>query len=87
MGKTLSTNLWLRTPERGCYFSTLDFRPAACLRERFGRQAQSRLLATGRLLDLAKLKERSLNFYESKGPLWKTWEQSLSVTEKKGVRR
>jgi hypothetical protein len=65
MGKTLSTTFWRRTPERGCCFSTLDFR----------------------LLDLAKLKEQSLNVHESKGLFWKSWEQSLNFTEKKGVRR
>ena len=47
---------------RGCYFPTLGFRPAA----------QSRLLATGRLLDFEKLNEQCGNIYENKGPLWKT---------------
>ncbi len=50
---------------RGFYFSTLDFRPAA----------QSRLLATGRLLDFEKLNEQRGDVYENKGPLWKTWGQ------------
>jgi hypothetical protein len=73
----LSIHGMIHSFSRACLFSTLDFRPAA----------QSRLLATGRLLGLAKLKGRSLNVYESKGPLWKTWEQSLNITERKGVRR
>jgi hypothetical protein len=40
-------------------------------------------LSTSRL---GKLNERSGNVYENKGPLWKTCEQSLNLTEKKGVR-
>jgi hypothetical protein len=30
------------------------------------------------------MKERSLNVYENKGPLWKKWERSLNVYENKG---
>ena len=30
------------------------------------------------------MKERSLNVYENKGPLWKKWERSLNVIENKG---
>ena len=59
----------------GCYFSTLDFRPAA----------QSRLLATGRLLDFEKLNEQSRNVYENKGPLWKIRRRSWNVYENTGT--
>jgi hypothetical protein len=59
----------------GCYFSTLDFRPAV----------QSRLPATGRLLDFEKLNEQSGNVYENKGPLWKTRRSSWNVYENKGT--
>jgi hypothetical protein len=31
-----------------------------------------------------KMKERSLNVYENKGPLWITCERSLNVFESKG---
>jgi hypothetical protein len=33
----------------------------------------------------SKLKERSLNVYENKGPLWKTPERSFNVYENKGT--
>jgi hypothetical protein len=33
----------------------------------------------------SNLTERSLNVYENKGLLWKTWEQSLNVIENKGT--
>jgi hypothetical protein len=33
--------------------------------------------------DSSKLKERSLNVYENKGSLWKTWERSWNVVENK----
>jgi hypothetical protein len=41
-------------------------------------------MQAGAAAENAKLKERSLNVAENKGPVWKTWERSWNVDENKG---
>jgi hypothetical protein len=51
-----------------------------------GRQQAKATRAQGSSNDeRIKLNERTGNFYENKGPLWKTWERTGNVVENKGT--
>ena len=51
------------------------------------RRAGLQNLRGGRKENSSKLKERSGNVYENKGPLWKTCPESRNVIENKGTYR